>query len=226
MSRGFRDALLRLRERPDDYASFARETREVWEKFARYLARRWKLPLGVDEADVVQELQFAGWLALGRWDPERGKGVDEYVRYNAIDKAKKWLHKQRDSYRRDGSAPSRAPTVFSAFERPDDEPGSAQDRIAWVGPSQEEAVLAADLGRELAGAFGALADRLPFREREALAAVAACSGSLDEAAGLISRDRALCLALRVGSDDEAESVVRRSVSRALEMIAAQGGPDQ
>lgn len=217
----FERLLLAVREHPDgpDFEAFVRETSLVWQRFARYLSRRWRLPLGVDEEDVVQELLFAGWASLKKWDPGRGVPIDRYVRFNAIDKAKKWLHQQRNAYRRDGSAPSRVPTVFTAFERADEEPGSAQERLAWVEPDQEMALAAADLRRELERAFEPLAIRLPFRDREALAAVAACGGCLDSAADTIIADRALSLALRVGSDDEAALVVRRSVSRALEIIA-------
>lgn len=225
----FEQSLLAVREDPAGFPEFSRETSQVWRRFARYLCRRWRPPLGVDEEDLVQELLVAGWQAVRKWDPARGTSIDRYVRYNAIDKAKKWLHQQRNSYRRDGSAPSRVPTVFSALERPDEEPGSAQDRLAWVAPAQEAAFDVIDLRRELVRAFEPLGRRLPFRDREALAAVAASGGCIDAAADSIIADRALCLALRVGSEDEAALVLRRSVSRALGIIAGEnsnGGPKQ
>jgi DNA-directed RNA polymerase specialized sigma24 family protein len=225
----FERLLLEVRDRPDGFTAFVRETRHVWQRFARYLCRRWAPPLGVDEEDVVQELLLAGWHHLRKWDPDRGTPIDRFVRFNAIDKAKKWLHQQRNSYRRDGSAPSRVPTVFSAFERPDEDAGSAQDRIAWVPPEQDEALAARDFRRQMALAFEELAPVLPFREREVLSAVALNAGDLEAAADTIIADRALCLAIRVGSDDEAALVVRRSVSRAVDIIAAKqsnGGPTQ
>lgn len=223
MSADFEQALFELRD-GGSYADFERATAEVWRRFARYLCRRWKPPLGVNEVDVEQELKIAGWQAIERWDPSRGVRIDRFVRFQAIDKAKKWLHKQRDSYRRDGSAPSRAPTVFSAFERADDDPGSAQDKMAWVPPEDvEESIRLRDMRRELSQAFEPLKNRLPFRERECLALVAASGGSVDAAADSIIADPALCLALRIGSGDEAVLVVRRTVSKALEMIAENGG---
>lgn len=202
-----------------DFGEFVAKTEQIWVRFARYLCRRWRTPLGVDQVDVQQELLFAGWNAVLCWDPGRGVTIDRYVRFQAIDKAKKWLHKQRDSYRRDGSAPSRAPTVFSAFERQDDEPGSAQDRIAWVPPEDaEEVIRVHDMRRELTRAFGPIAARLPYRERECLAVVARAGGSIDAAADTIISDPKLCLALRIGSGDEAVQVVRRTVSKAIELI--------
>lgn len=206
------------------FAVFARETDRVWRGYARYLARRWRLPLGVDEADVVQELLVAGWRAVLNWDPTRTTSIERYVRFQAIDKAKKWIHKQRDSYRRDGSAPSRAPTVFSAFERPDDEAGSAQDRLAWVGPEAAEAALVAlDVRRGLENLARL---PLPGYERDCLVALAAAGGSVDDAAEHIyTSDPALCLALRIGSGDDAVLAVRRTIGKAIR-LHTEGTHDQ
>lgn len=217
--------LLKLRSEGERYFPiFLTETDDIWRRFARYLCRRWRPPLGVDEQDVVHELMLAGWMAVRRWDPERGTTIDRFVRYNAIDKAKKWLHKQRDSYRRDGSAPSRAPTVFSAFERPDEEAGAAQDRLAWVGPELLEARLAArDFERELVQAFGEVSGSLPYRDRECLAAVALAGGSLEEAAEALYEDASARLALRFGSEEDAHLAVRRAVSKVIGII---GGNQQ
>jgi hypothetical protein len=228
--------LLELREGGADYAEFARRTREVWRRFARYLERRWRLPLGIDTEDVEQELLVAGWVAVNNWDPARGVEIDRYVRFNAIDKAKKWIHKQRDSYRRDGSAPSRAPTVFSAFERPDDEAGSAQDRLAWVPPDAEDRLTLPedrpcrwqrDRRGEIAHFFSQARAVAAFRERECLDLLTECGGDVELAADRILADPGLSLALRIGSDEDALAAVRHTITWAINTTgnSSNGGPE-
>lgn len=220
----FEASLHALREGRLTFPQFSRDVAPVLRRFAAYLCRRWRPPLGVDEADVEQELALAAWWAVDRWDPSRGTTLDAFVRFNAIDKAKKWLHKQRNSKRRDGSAPSRVPTVFSAFERPDEEAGAAQDRFAWVPAEGQEVALAMrDMRRELDRAFAEVAPRMPYRERECLPYLALAGGSVDDAAFMITMDPAARLALRIGSDDEAVHVVRRAAGRAIELMTANGG---
>lgn len=211
----------------DDHASFHDfmiETQQVWRSFARYLCRRWKPPYGVDEADVEQELILAGWQASTRWDPGRGTTIDAYVRFNALDKAKKWLHKQRNAKRRDGSAPSRVPTVFSALERDDDETGSAQERLAWIEPDAvDQALERRDVRRTIERLIEQLGDWLPYRERECLAHLAEAGGDAGEAADRIAADPSLCQALRLGSVAEAELLARRAITQVLEMLNETGG---
>jgi hypothetical protein len=96
--------------------------------------------------------------------------------------------------------------------------------MAWTEPEEtEEAIRRHDMSRELSRAFEPLKARLPFRERECLSIVARNGGSVDAAADSIIADPALCLALRIGSGDEAILVVRRTVSKALEMIETDNG---
>lgn len=220
----FERSLMALRDDHASFRDFMIETQAVWRRFARYLCRRWRPPLGVDEEDVVQELLLAGWQSVQKWDPERGTTIDQYVRFNALDKAKKWLHKQRNSKRRDGSAPARVPAAFSTFERADDEAGSAQDRLAWVGPEELDAALIAhDRRKELARLFAPVAGTLTYRERECITRLVAAAGSVEETADAIVADRALSLALRVGSDDEALALARRTITKALQLVETTGG---
>lgn len=87
--------------------TFFLRTRSEWERLAAYLLRRWPVPSAVAQEDVVQELMLAAWTAVHRYDPARGTTLKGFVVYNATDKAKKWVHKQRAAYRRDDGAPSR-----------------------------------------------------------------------------------------------------------------------
>lgn len=216
----FERALMALREDTASFNDFATDTRNVWRRFARYLERRWRLPLGVDIEDVEQELLFAGWRAVKSWDPGRGVAIDRYVRFQALDKAKKWLHKQREAKRRDGSAPTRAPTVFTAFERPDDEAGSAQDALAWVGPDEIERTLShSDAERELAWAFEPYLADLPWRDREVLARVVASAGDLDEAVARLVEHAPTRQALRIGSSSDAHNLAARVVARVLAKVS-------
>lgn len=89
------------------FDGFFIQTRHEWRRLAKYLLSRWPVPDGVELDDVMQELAVAAWQFVGKYDPERGTALQRYVVYNAVDKAKKWLHKQRDAYRRDDRSPGR-----------------------------------------------------------------------------------------------------------------------
>ncbi len=103
--------LLALRSGRMSFQSFERRTRNVWAAVAQHILRRWKGPTAVSEEDVKQELLVHVWIFVAHWKPERETSITDYVVYNAYDKAKKWLHQQRNAYRRDDNSPAR-------FDRP------------------------------------------------------------------------------------------------------------
>lgn len=204
-----------LRAGSISFAEFARESAPVWERFGRYLMRRWKAPLGVELYDVQQELLLAGWQAIPKWDPNRGVPIDRFVIFQAIDKAKKWLHRQRNARRRDDKAPGRFPAGFSYLGC---ETAEDVDRMAWKHSDIEETLIEREEESLLCGELTRVAARLPSRERECLRLVAECGGDASSAVQLIVSDPGRRLALRVGNDAAANAIVRRSLRAAVTVL--------
>lgn len=221
--RDFELSLMALRSGMIDFPAFVAETRAVWGRFARYLARRWRPPSGVEIADLEQEVLLSGWEAVRRWDPARGVPIDQYVTFQALDRAKKWLHTQRKALRRDDSAPSRAPMSFSSMGLEDAADvewlmGQQHERVDGWSPSADARVEHRDRATALRAAFAQAKRGLDYRDREALAAVEDAGGDLDAAVAVILADPGLCLAMRVGGPDAAENMVRAAVRRAAASI--------
>jgi hypothetical protein len=78
-------------------------------RLAGGLLRRWSVPAAVTADDVAQELRLGAVLALAAHDPSRGVPRDRFVWWQAVQRAKRWLHVQRGALRRSGSAPSEHP---------------------------------------------------------------------------------------------------------------------
>lgn len=91
------DQLERLRSGECTFAEFASGTRNLWKYMAARLLRSRDPGIGVDAADVEQEMLVAAWLFVGRWEDGRGAPIDKYVLFNSCDKAKKWLDGQREA---------------------------------------------------------------------------------------------------------------------------------
>jgi DNA-directed RNA polymerase specialized sigma24 family protein len=211
-------ALARL-DAGGSFDAFARETAQVWRGYARWLMRRWRAGSDVDEADVVQELLLGAWRGTQRFDRTRGVTIERFVVFSAIDKAKKWLHKRRNAYRRDDSSPSRIEVSFSALglEEPED----------WArlssAPDAEEVALEHEEGEAQAASVAERFAALSRREIEVLEVVAACRGDSDAAVAVILSDPGRRLSLRIGNEAAAESAVRRATKRAA-AIATGGNP--
>lgn len=225
MSDEFERALMNLRNDTASFRDFVRDTTHVWQRFAVYLCKRWKPPLGVDEDDVRQELIAAAWRFVHEWEPERGVSISRYVRYNALDKGKKFLLRQRNTCRRDGSAPARVPVAFTCLERSDDEPGSAQERLTRVEPDTVETALTErDRRRQIDRALEHVAYLFTPLEHDCLAHLIRSGGSLDETADRILNDPQLCQALRVGTEDAALEAARTILTKVLDVITPEETP--
>lgn len=116
----FEQAIALLHDGRLDFTTFARATRPSWEKLARYLLRRWKAPAWVEPEEIIQELLLGAWESVWCYSEHlaQGRTLDEYVEWNATDKAKKKLHKMRGaklSKNADANA-SRYETPLSSFE--------------------------------------------------------------------------------------------------------------
>lgn len=190
------------------FAEFARRTSAHWDRMAVALMRRWRVPAGVERADVVQELLVAAWDLVPRWDPERGPTLHHYVVWNASVRAKKWLHQQRGAKRWDDSAPSRHARAFSELDPDGVDPGR-WERLLQAGYDVE---LEAAEQEEVLLALGRL--ERP-EEADLLLLLLDCAGDLDAAAERLCLEPAARLAYRIGDVGAARRVLRR-----VAMVAA------
>lgn len=138
-------AIDELRERGTSGAShrtrrafdeFVRRTSADWDRMSRELFRRWQLPAAVQVEDVYAELLAAVWKVLPQWDPA-GRPLADYLCWNAYAMARKWIHGQRDAYRRDGSSPGRFPIADASLAGSGAEDGTDRRRSVI---DQEESV--------------------------------------------------------------------------------------
>ena len=202
-------ALTALRNDEITFQKFCSETADDWRKLARYLLRRWEAPDGVEEFDVQQEMLLAAWHFLGKWNPDRGTTLDTYVVWNACDKAKKWLHKQRAALRRDGDAPSRHAVSLARLGLEEWQ----EDRLLSTPPDVEAR---ADQIEEEANALrriSAVMEELDPKDRYVVCAILQAGGDLSEAAQDLWKDGAACRVFNIWSEAQARSVVRRAVQR-------------
>lgn len=79
------------------FNDFISHTRDRWRRFALYLARKWRGPAWHSVEDIEQDLYLGVWSFLWRYDDFYAKKVtlERYVVFNALDFAKKNLHRAR-----------------------------------------------------------------------------------------------------------------------------------
>ena len=198
--------LMRLRRGRITFSQFAADTSKLWRVLAARLLNRWRPGHGVDEVDVEQELLVHAWLFVGRWDPQRGVRLDRYVLFNSIDKARKWLDRQRG---RSKQGVSRDPTlgVFDSVER--DNPLSYLIDI-------EELIYGADRAQRLLDSLD---------ERQRIVAEALLTTRSAEAAALrIYEDAERRRELRLGSEQAARRMVRRVAKDVLDTFELEDEP--
>jgi DNA-directed RNA polymerase specialized sigma24 family protein len=97
---------------------FFRDTAEIWKRMAKHLLRRWSSPAWVDVEEISQELMIGAWRCIWNFEPTFGTTLTRYVAWNAMDYAKKKLHRMRGA-KLSGSAdrnPSRYEIPFTAFD--------------------------------------------------------------------------------------------------------------
>lgn len=130
-------ALERLRDGRSTFDEFVSVTREQWSSMARYIMRKWRLPEWAHLEDIEQELLFAVWSCLWNYEPSRGVPLKRYVVFNALDRAKKQMHKVRGaSYGGRGVDfnPSRIELPFTTYSVLFDQEWI--DKILCVDPDQ------------------------------------------------------------------------------------------
>jgi hypothetical protein len=211
-------ALEDLRAHRIDFAAFYARTQRDWERIAQDLYRRWPLPAGIEACDVEQDLLLAVHKErlVWRWQPERGKSLVEFVVWNAQDKAKKEIHKTRDSKRRSGSAPGRFALPLSSLHREGEEGEQDQrqdEESAWASAHEDDRDAEIALGG--LEVFTSVLNAMPCRrDREALLHLVAAGGSVRDAAASILDDPGAAVACRVDTVREGERAVRVAAARA------------
>lgn len=206
MSADLAGNLERLRDGDLDFSKFIHRTHAAWESLGQDLMRRYKAPIAVGREDVIQEMLAVVPRFVAQWDPKRDVPLKSYVVYNAYDKAKKWLHKQRNAKRRDDKAPGRFERALTTLAS--DEMG---DEIlmsrASVEPSQQE-------GMERAEAIQAL------KSTDLVFNVYQQSGDVETTAGLLFGNPGARIAFRLDSLETARALVERSLESAAAVVAA------
>lgn len=120
MSKEFEAACAALQKREISFDKFARLSRVYWYAQARSILRRWESPSDVDAEDLVQVMLLEAWLRSDTHDAGRAS-FRGYLTWNAIDQAKKFLHKQRGALGGKGTARSRHPRNLTGLQRTDDD---------------------------------------------------------------------------------------------------------
>lgn len=197
--------LLRYQAGEISFNQFARLTHKTWHSLAQHLLNRWKASPAVSPDDLQQELLLACWRCIPKFDPARKVSLVRFVVYNCCDKAKKWLHKQRNAYRRDDKAPSRFPVALASLGLEE----HAEERL--MSGVSTEAIQETEMVRRQA-LLRVEFDDLAFMHYQ-------MTGSIELAARNIHANPMHRLLLRAGSIDTARAVVERSIERAVEAAA-------
>jgi hypothetical protein len=214
---GMSSALEKLRSGAMTFADFLVETKGDWRRMAAKLFGRWRLPCGVTEDDVEQEMLLAAWRSAmnppgknGGWDPSRGVPLVTHVLWSAHAAAKKWIHTQRKAKRRDDRAPSRHPLSVSSMSiDAEGELGLASllDVLAWRDPEQESSAE----GRAALKLIPATAN--DPRGVAALEAWLRAGCDASEAARLWYADPKERLRWRLECGEHATTIIRRELAR-------------
>lgn len=204
------EALLALRCGRLSPDAFFKRTKSNWASIAEHLLRRWKGPVAVSAEDIAQELYINAWIFCGHWDPAAGVTISRYVTFNAIDKAKKWLHQQRNAYRRDDKAAPRMERPVSTLNLSEYAEEHLFDSLATAANQEDDLISRQDRRYQLL--FRAL--EAPPQHVPAMVALAR-TGDLELAALELHSSVPACVVLNLQSLDDARLAVSRALHAAV-----------
>lgn len=192
------------------FDAFARATLREWERLASKLFRSYRLPSGVEQADIVQEMQLHAWQAVGEWDPTKGTTLTQFVTWTAYTRARRWVNVQRNAYRRSDHVPGRYPISHTELTGGDQE--ATIDSMLVCEPDADVCAAARRRFVEVAAELQDEGQRLALEAW-------AVAGSEEQAAQLLEQDiRAVC-ALKLWTPGAAQRLVRQAVDAALPIAA-------
>jgi DNA-directed RNA polymerase specialized sigma24 family protein len=198
------------------FTDFARATKDDWKRMAKRLYGRWRLPAGVTEEDVEQEMLLHAWIAVQNYEPDRGVQLFTHVVWCAHSSAKKWLHTQRKAKRRGDGAPSRHARSVSGMGVNSDGLLSHDEVLDLFGCVEAE--------QERAAEWQGIVRDLPLiapspSSAGVLRAWVQNEGDVEGAAVDVYADASLRLDYEIDSDADAQRVVRREVRKIAEYMA-------
>lgn len=98
------------------FDAFVLQTRGYWENLARRLIYKWNAPPSVSVDDLIQEMFIKCWDLLATYDPNKSP-LEKYIVYNAMNHAKRYLHKQRGAKHYRDKSPSRYPLLYDDLDK-------------------------------------------------------------------------------------------------------------
>lgn len=209
---------LALHEKKITFSTFMTQTRSAFARMANHLLRRWAPPAWMVPEDVVQELYLGVWVALSSYDPTRGVTLGRYLVWNAMNRAKRSLHKARGAtiHGSADKAPSNIERPFSAIGEPGDGDLLAEVRLAEA-PRAERLMIAHE-DRTMA-VSRALAVCESATERVAVIALEE-GGDVDGAAMVLYEHAPFRVALGFGSPTQARRYVRTACTAVAKRLDA------
>lgn len=210
-----RDELYRYQRGEISFDTMARLTHKTWVALATQLLGRWKCSAAVSVEDVQQQLLLAVWRCIPKWNPSKAE-LHRYVIYNAYDKAKKWVHKQRNAYRRDDKSPARVPVALASLGLEEHAEERLLSAIATDADQEQDIIRREEEAERQQRLQRAIEhfnyDDLAFMHYKK-------AGSVELAAENIQASSLARFVLHTNSLDSARTVVERSIERAAEAVA-------
>ena len=211
--------LRRLYDGELSFDKFYASTKKEWRLLSAYLWRRWTLPAGVTRDDVEQEMLLGVWLKLPKWDATKAE-LESFIVWNACDRAKKWIHKQRGAnrHRHADASPGRYDKAFSSLAGTRETPEAFDRRLDAMmktqEPDQEERV-------DFARLICMIPERCDSeRGRQAVRYFIEASGDAKAAGEMWFADCEERFRFRLGGEQEAVGIVNHELRLLQESFAA------
>lgn len=219
-------ALHEVRAGRVSFDAFVRSTIDRWRRIAAKLLREWRdTPGWLPHEDVVQDLLLAAWRCIPKWDESKGRTLEDYVIWNAKDKARKNIHRARFGKRRHrGEEHTRATCdrPASSFVRQGEDGDESTVPEVTVQPDQHDVMEVRRAFREAREHAASVPELL------AVQAIEVTGGDLESAAAMLYDDKdARLICGIVGEDDEVDGrrkaygVAARAAMRVVGRIAIQ-----
>jgi hypothetical protein len=214
LSENLASNLQALRAREIPFEVFHRRTRDEWRRMAVALHRRYTLPPGVTADDVEQEMLFGCWVAVSRWEDDRGVSLVSYVVWGAHNRAQKWIQRQRGVNQHTRRGPAGYAFCASALTRDGDDGGPRVLENATAGARDRER----DLDVQ---ALLAMIPRVASSEagKQALRRFFEQMGDVEKAAEAFYGDPEHRWLFRLESRHHARSIITQEVRRLRAVLA-------